>query len=159
MATSEKTLSKLETLHFEISIKAPAMKVYQVMLDEKTYKEWTSVFNATSQFVGSWEKGSKVLFVGTDEKGETGGMVSRIKENIPGKFVSIEHLGILAGDKEILEGPEVEGWAGALENYTFTEKNGETLLGVDLDSNQEFKDMFSDLWPKALEKLKAIVEK
>lgn len=155
--TSEKT--RLEKLHFEISIKAPAMKVHQVMLGEKTYLEWTSVFNASSEFIGSWEKGSKVLFVGTDEKGNKGGMVSRIKENIPGKFVSIEHIGILAGDQEILEGPEVEGWAGALENYTFTERNGETLLAVDMDSNQEFKEMFSDMWPKALKKLKAIVEK
>ena len=36
-----------------------------------TYKEWTSLFNPTSTYEGSWDKGSKMLFVGVDEKGET----------------------------------------------------------------------------------------
>src|SRR5690606_13842872 len=92
---------KLETMHFEVSINAPAEKVYSLMLGENSYKEWTTEFNATSHFKGSWEKGSKILFVGTDEKGTVGGMVSRIRENIPNKFISIEHLGILNGDQEI----------------------------------------------------------
>lgn len=153
------SLAKMEKLHFEISIKAPAQEVFDKMLNEKTYKEWTTEFNPSSNFVGSWDKGAKILFVGTDEKGEKGGMISRIKENIPGKFLSIEHLGILAGDREILEGPEVEAWAGCLENYTFVENNGETTVKIDVDSNQEFKSYFSETWPKALAKLKAVVER
>jgi uncharacterized protein YndB with AHSA1/START domain len=152
------SMNKLETLHFETLIKAPALEVYNKMLGEKTYQEWTKEFNPTSRFIGSWDKGSKILFVGTGENGELGGMVSRIKENIPGKFVSIEHLGILKGDKEIMEGPEVDGWAGCLENYTFTENNGTTNLKVDCDANKDFKDYFSETWPKALDKLKSIVE-
>jgi uncharacterized protein YndB with AHSA1/START domain len=152
------SLNKLEKLHFNISINASAQEVYNKMLDEKSYREWTSEFNPTSNYIGSWDKGSKILFVGTDEKGEKGGMISRIKENIPGKFVSIEHLGILKGDQEILEGPEVDAWKGCLENYTFTESNGQTIVSVDVDSNQEFKNYFSETWPKALQKLKSITE-
>ena len=150
--------AKLETLHFEISINANVEKVYNTMLDEKHFAEWTAAFNPTSHFKGSWEKGSKILFLGSGQDGNMGGMVSRIKENIPNKFVSIEHLGIVQDGKEITSGADIEGWAGALENYTFTEDNGKTLLLVDMDSNQEFKPYFLETWPKALNKLKAICE-
>jgi uncharacterized protein YndB with AHSA1/START domain len=150
---------KLDTMHFEISINAKADVVYKKMLEDKTYREWTKEFNPTSFYKGSWDKGSKMLFIGTDKNGEESGMVSRIKENIPTKFVSIEHLGLVLNDKEITSGKEVEGWAGALENYTFTEANGKTLVKVDLDANEEFKSYFSETWPKALNALKSICEK
>lgn len=151
-----------DVLHFEININAQTEKVYRTMLDEKQYEEWTSVFNPTSHFKGSWEKGSKILFLGTDQEGNRGGMVSRIRENIPNRFVSIEHLGIVHGDQELLSGPEVEGWAGAMENYTFNGEQEKTLLLVDMESpqkfNAEFKSYFLDTWPKALDKLKGLCE-
>jgi uncharacterized protein YndB with AHSA1/START domain len=147
-----------DKLHFEIEIDAPIAKVFTIMLEEKTYSEWTSLFNPTSRFEGSWEKGSKILFIGCDPEGNEGGMVSRIKENIENQFVSIEHIGILNNGQEITSGPEVEAWAGALENYSFEEQKGKTLLKVELDSNEEFKSYFEDTYPKALEKLKSMCE-
>ena len=149
---------KFLPLHFEIRIDCAPEKVYRTMLDEKHYAAWTAAFNPTSHYKGSWEKGAKILFIGTDEKGNIGGMVSRIKENIPNQFISIEHLGLVAGDQEITTGPDVESWAGALENYTFKDENGKTFLSVDTDTNQEFNDYFSQTWPKALQKLKEICE-
>jgi uncharacterized protein YndB with AHSA1/START domain len=150
---------KLERLHFETSIKAGIEKVYKTLIDEKHYSEWTAEFNPTSYFKGSWEKGSKILFLGTDKNGNTGGMTSRIKENIPNKFISIEHLGIVQGDKEITSGEEVEKWAGGLENYTFVQDQQKTLLSVDVDANSEFRSYFMETFPKALNKLKSICEK
>jgi len=152
------TSDRMESLHFEITINAKAEKVYGTLIDQKHYTEWTSVFNPTSNYKGSWEKGSKILFFGTDTDGNMGGMVSRIKENMPNKFVSIEHLGIIKDGKEITTGEEVESWAGAMENYSFTQKNGTTLFSVDVDSNQEFKSYFFETWPNALNKLKEICE-
>ena len=55
--------------------------------NKSTYEQWTALFNPTSTYEGSWEKGSKMLFVGVDEKGEKGGLVSRIVENTPNQFV------------------------------------------------------------------------
>ena len=145
-------------LHFEININAPAEKVYAKMLDKKTYEEWTHEFNPTSYYKGSWNKGEKILFIGTDKNGVAGGMVSKIKENIPNKFVSIEHIGILKDNQEITSGEAIKGWAGALENYTFRSTNGHTTLSIDIDANEEFKSYFNDTWPKALNKLKIICE-
>lgn len=152
------TSGKIETLHFEISINANVEKVFSAMIDEKLYREWTAEFNPTSHFVGSWEKGAKIVFNGCDQDGNEGGMIGRIKENIPNQFLSIEYLGIIQNGQEITSGPDIEGWAGGTENYTFTENNGSTLVGVDLDSNQEFMSYFIETWPKALNKLKAICE-
>ena len=153
------SLATIEKLHFEIHIKAPVEKVFETMLSDETYRKWTAVFNPSSHYKGSWEKGEKIHFIGTDDSGKQGGMVSRIKDNIPNKFVSIEHIGILGPKgEEITSGPEVDGWAGAFENYSFEVDNGGTLLAVDLDSNQQFKSYFEETYPLALEKLKEICE-
>ena len=116
------------------------------------------MFNPTSTDEGSWNKGEKIIFVGTDENGEKGGMVSEIAENIPNRFVSIRHYGILKDGKEINTGEEVEKWAGGLENYTFEEKNGSTSVRIELDAVEEFGDYFGQVYPKALDKLKEVCE-
>lgn len=149
---------KFEPLHCEIAIDAPVEKVYSTMLDEEHYLEWTAEFNPDSHYKGSWEKGSKILFLGSDQGDGIGGMVARVVENIPNRLVSIEHLGIVKNNEEITSGKEVEGWAGAQEVYTFREVKGKTLLEVDMDTNEEFKAFLSTTWPKALRKLKTICE-
>lgn len=151
-------LSKIVPLHFEININAPTATVYQVMLDKKHFEEWTAVFNPTSRFEGSWKKGAKIVFLGTDENGKVGGMVGLIKENIPNQFVSIEYTGIIHGDEEITSGPEIKGWVGSCENYTFKAADKKTLLSVDLDTNHEFLNYFKETYPKALDILKSICE-
>lgn len=152
----------MKKLQYKVSINAPATKVYDCMLgisSKSTYDEWTALFNATSTYEGSWEKGSKILFIGVDDKGEKGGMVSRIAENNANQFVSIQHYGLVQGDKEITEGPEVEKWANGFENYTFEENNGTTTVTVDLDTTEDFIDYMNEAYPKALNKLKEICEK
>jgi hypothetical protein len=93
-----------------------------------------------------------------DEKGEKGGMVSRIIENIPNRFVSIQHYGLLKAGKEITEGPELEKWANGFENYSFEEINGRTTVIVDLDTTEELLDYMNQTYPKALAKLKELCQ-
>jgi|SRR5690554_2419789 len=152
----------MEKLQFKKEINAPASKVFDVMLgitNKTTYEQWTALFNPTSTYEGSWTKGSKILFVGTDDKGETGGMVSEIFDNIPNKFISIRHYGLVKADLEITEGPEVEKWANGFENYTFEENSGTTIVTVDLDTTKDFLSYMNETYPKALDKLKDICEK
>lgn len=152
----------MEKLQFKVNINAPATKVYELMLGithKTTYEEWTALFNPTSTYEGSWDKGSKILFLGVDENGQQGGMVSRIAENIPNQFVSIQHYGLFNAGQEITEGPEVEKWANGFENYTFEENNGTTNVIVDLDTTEDFLDYMNQSFPKALDKLKELCEK
>ncbi len=148
-----------EIIHFEILINADVKKVFRDMLNEKQYSEWTSLFNAASHFEGDWKKGSKILFLGTGQDGTMGGMVSRIRENVPYRFVSIEHLGVIEHGKEITSGPKVKKWAGGLENYTFIDQDGKTMVEIDNDVPKDWIQYFNNTWPKALIKLKEICEK
>lgn len=148
-----------DSLHFEKEIQATVEKVFKLMLAPKTYEEWTSVFSPTSTFEGSWEKGSKILFLSKEDNGNMGGMVSRIAENIPQKYVSIEHLGMVSNGIEITTGAEVEKWAGVHENYSFYDLGEKTLVKVDMESGGDYRDYFLEIWPKALEKLKEICER
>jgi hypothetical protein len=151
----------MQKQHFSIVIKAPKEKVWNTMLEDNTYRKWTEPFGPGSYYKGNWSKGSKILFLAPSEKGEMG-MVSRIKENKPYEYISIEHLGMVKDGKEDTTSDEVKIWAGALENYTFKQKDGVTEVLVDLETdemNKEMFEMFEDMWPKALQKLKELAEK
>ena len=152
----------MEKLQYTIKINAPVQKVYDLMLGishKTTYEQWTAMFNPTSTYEGNWNKGSKMLFVGFDEQGNKGGMVSEIAENSANEYVSIRHYGLVQANVEITSGPQVEKWANGYENYTFQEKNGVTDIVIELVGlTEDLKEYMNDSWPKALEKLKEICE-
>jgi hypothetical protein len=156
----QETKANMQTLHFSTTINAPKKKVWDTMLQDVTFREWTSVFNPPgSWYEGDWNQGSTIRFLGPSEQGEPSGMLSRIKENRPYEYVSIEHVGIIQDGKEDTTSDAVKQWTPALENYTFKEKNGATEVLVDIDSADEHRKMFEDSWPKALQKLKEIAER
>lgn len=149
----------MQTLHFEIKINAPKAKVWDTMLNDATYREWTNVFNpGGSYYKGNWKTGSKMFFLGPGENG-IGGMVSRIKENRPYEYVSIEHIGVIQDGVEDTTSEEAKKWAHAFENYTFIKKEQATEVRVDIDMLDEYAKMFQKMWPKALAKLKELCEK
>ena len=152
----------MNKLQYTIKINAPVNKIYDLMLgisNKSTYEQWTAMFNPTSTYEGNWNKGSKMLFVGFDEKGNKGGMVSEIADNITNKYISIRHYGLVHANVEIIDGPEVEKWANGFENYTFQENNGVTEIQVELlGLTEDLIDYMNNSWPKALDKLKEICE-
>jgi hypothetical protein len=149
-----------QRLHFSIDVNAPKKKVWDTMLRDDTYRVWTSTFNPKgSWFEGDWKQGSSIKFLGPDDKGGIQGMVSRIKENRPQEFVSIEHLGFIQDGKEDTTSDAVKQWTPAYENYALKEKNGVTEVQVDMDTDECHRQMFEEMWPKALQKLKELSER
>ncbi len=130
------------------------------MLGSATYSEWTKVFNPTgSYFEGSWEQGSRMLFLGNDpETGKKGGMISRIAKNKLYEFISIEHRGEIHDGIEDTESERVKLWQGSFENYTFSDKSGDTELIVELIVPKDFKEFMDTTWPEALKVLKVMCE-
>lgn len=151
---------KKEKIHFSETINAPKEKVWDTMFQDITYRQWTIPFSEGSHFKGDWSKGSKILFLGPNpENGKEGGMVSRIAENKPYEFMSVEHLGIVQDGVEDTTSEEATKWAPAFENYTFREKDGQTEVLVDMDITSDYKEAFQSMWPNALRKLKELAEK
>ena len=149
----------MDKLHKSIFINAPRERVWDVMLAQDSYRQWTSAFHEGSYYKGDWNKGSKILFLGpgSDGSGE-GGMVSRIADNRLHEFISIEHLGIVQNGVEDTESAEAKKWAPAYENYTFVSKDGGTELSVDMDTEEKQKQNFETMWDRALARLKEIAE-
>ncbi len=147
-------------LQYGIDIKAPKQKVWEIMLGDATYREWTDVFQEGSYYEGSWDKGSKIKFLAPND-GKPSGMSSQIVESRPYEYISIEHLGEVIDGIEDMTSGHAKQWAGSHENYTFNEIDGITTLTVELDGdgiNSEITEMFDGMWPKALQKLKEIIE-
>lgn len=152
----------MQKIHQTIFINAPREKVWKTMLEDATYREWTRVFsptpNSTSRYEGSWDKGSKILFIGTAEDGSEGGLVSRIAESRLHEFISIEHMGLYGNGVEDTTSEVAKEWAGMHENYTFNAKENGTELVIDLDITEKERVVMEAAWQKALIKLKELVE-
>ena len=85
----------MKKLHFTITIDAPREHVWDVMLTNPTYEEWTNVFDANSTYEGSWEQGSEIKFLSKTEDGSVAGMIAEIAENRRPEFMSIHHLAMV----------------------------------------------------------------
>jgi putative lipoic acid-binding regulatory protein len=150
----------MEKMRRKIFINAPRARVWDVMLADDTYREWTSAFSPGSYYKGDWSEGSKILFLGPGHEGSgEGGMVSRIRENRRHEFISVEHLGIVHNGVEDTESDAAKQWAPAYENYTFADSNGGTELSIEMDIQAEEKENFDKLWTEALSRLKTIAER
>ena len=144
----------MEKQTFEININTSREKVWNVLWDDATYRQWTTPFNEGSYAESDWKEGSKVLFLSP----EGDGMVAVIAAKKPNEFMSFKHIGMIEKGVEDLHSEKVKQWAGALENYTLETVEGKTKLTVEMDINEEYKEMFLEMWPKALAKLKELAE-
>ena len=142
----------MKRLRFSIDINAPREKVWTVLWEDASYREWTSVFAEGSYAVSDWKEGSKVQFL--DPNGNNG-MAAVIEKKRANEFMSFRHL---AEIKNGVEQPPAE-WSGAHENYTLTPTNGGTTLTVDVDTAEAHAEMFADKFPQALGKVKALAER
>lgn len=144
----------MKTLHFSIEIKAPKEKIWKILWEDATYRQWTSVFNESSYAVSDWEEGSKIQFLSADGSG----MYSMIDKKIPNKQMTFRHLGIVKDGVEQPDDEKTGEWKDALESYFLTENNGVTELKAELNTVEAYKQYFKDTFPKALEKVKHLAE-
>jgi hypothetical protein len=147
---------KKTMMNFKIEINAPRERVWEVLFGEQTYPKWTAPFAEGSSVETDWKKGSRALF--SDGKGK--GIISKIFENVPNEYMSIEHLGMFDNGKEDFESDEVKKWSGAKENYTLNDLGGKTELAIDMEmgDDENMIAYFNNTWPKALDIVKELAE-
>lgn len=142
----------MKTIKLSTHINASREKVWSVLWDDSTYREWTSVFHEGSHAISDWKQGSEILFVGPDG---ASGMFSSIETLIENDTMIFKHHG------EIKEGVKQADatWNGSRERYFLTTEGNQTLLTVELDSDEAFEEYFSTTFPLALDKIKQISER
>ncbi len=167
LLTRHKNMKNTKLSNFEIEINAGVEKVWEKMLGDEGYRQWTTEFNPGGSLYekektendGEFVLGEKVRFLGPGEDGSMGGMLSRVKEVRKNEFISFEHYGFIMGGVEDTESEKIKSWAPACENYTFEKiADDKTKVKVEVEMSAEWADMMSAMWPKALLKLKEICE-
>ncbi len=145
----------MEKFKYQIEIDASAEKVWDILWNEKTYSQWTYYFSPDSNMVTDWEVGGKTYFTDSSKKN---GMVSTIERMEEPKYLIFKHLGELQNGVEDVDSEKVKAWNGSLEAYYLEENNGKTMLTIEVDSNDEFKEMFDNGFKKGLEVIKNLSE-
>ncbi|SEH59580.1 hypothetical protein SAMN05660691_00402 [Rheinheimera pacifica] len=147
-------MRNVKQLHFSIVINATLQTVWQRMLSDVGYRNWTSAFCEGSYFKGSWQQGETIRFLSPSGDG----MVATIAEHKPLQFISIKHLGFIVNGQDDFDSEQVTSWAPAFENYRFASVAGGTEVSIEQDIAPEYEQYMQDTWPKALQKLKVLCE-
>jgi len=144
----------MKKLTFSIQINASRQKVWEVLWNEDSYTEWTSVFGEGGSVDTDWKEGSKIAFLSA-----TGdGMSSRIAKKIPNQYMSFLHVAEIKDGVEQPLNEESKKWSGATENYTLSDLKDGTKLDVDMDITDDHEAFFREKFPGALEKVKELAE-
>lgn len=139
----------MEQLQFEIMINAEPEKVWSVLWDDISYRQWTTALNEGSFYQGTWEEGSIMKFFDSHNNG----MYSQVEKNTPAQEMKLRHLG------EIFEGVETPtDWGAATEDYLLEENEEGTVLKIKISTKEEFRSFFEEHYPNALRIIKNLSE-
>src|ERR1700743_3527339 len=111
----------MKKLEFKIDIAANREKVWNIMLNPETYKEWVNISCPGSYYEGNWKQGEKVRLISPGH----GGTLTTIVENRQFEFIMAKHIAVVNPDgTEDRDSGVAKGWIGTIETYTLTENNG-----------------------------------
>lgn len=144
----------MKKLVFTQHINAPKEKIWPSLWEDKNYREWTRVFQEGSHAVSDWKLGSKVHFLAGNN-----GMYSEIVDLIPNEYMSFRHIGNIKDGVEMPVEEETAVWSGSHENYRLISEPGGVRLEAELETTEDWENMFNDLFPKALAIVKDIAER
>jgi uncharacterized protein YndB with AHSA1/START domain len=139
----------MEKLHFDIQINAEPEKVWSVLWDDFSFRQWTSAFREGSFYQGNLKENEIIKFLDP----QNNGMFSKIVKLVPNEEITFQHLG------EIYNGVETpQNFESGTENYILTENENTTHLKVEIQTLEEFKSFFEENFPNALSNVKHLSE-
>jgi PhnB protein len=138
-----------------IDIRAPRHKVWDVLLQDKTYRQYAESFCPGSYAETDWKEGSEARFLNADGDG----LYSAVLVHKPAEIITLEHQGVLKAGRRDINNPETDSWKGARETYRVTERNGVTTLTIEQECPAGYADMLADSWDRALKSVKELSER
>jgi hypothetical protein len=143
------------TLSYTIDIKATAEKIWDILWDENTYREWTKFFSEGSQYRSDWKIHGRTYFL--DASGENG-MVSTIESLRKPYEVVFKHLGMLENGVEDTNSKEVMEWSGSQEKYFLTEFEGYTKLVGEVQTLETYEEHMKKGFENGFEVVRRLAE-
>jgi hypothetical protein len=142
----------MQKMKFSKEIKASKEKVWNTLWKDKTFRDWANIVDEGTYMVGDMKQGAEVQFI----SGSSGyGVTSLIEKCEPYEFVLFRHM---ADTKENGTREREKEWTGGIERYSLTERDGTTIVTVELDAPPEQVETFEERLPKALQRVKELAE-
>ena len=142
----------MKTIQKTKMINAPKDKVWNVLLEDTYNRIWMSEFMEGSHAQTDWIVGHKVRFLDNDNNG----LLGRIVTKQPYDAIEVEYEGAVANGEDDLDSEMAQAMKGARENYYLSEENGVTTLKIESEMGDDYFDMMSAAWDKALEKIEEL---
>lgn len=102
-----------------------------------------------------WEVGGRTYFT---DSGNKNGMVSTIESIEKPNHLIFKHLGELRNGVEDVDSEKVKALNGSVEAYYLVKNNDKTTVKVEVDSDDNFQEMFDNGFKKGLEVIKNLSE-
>jgi hypothetical protein len=142
----------MKEMQFSIEINASKEKVWVTLWDEVTFRDWANIIDEGTYMKGLMEEGNEIQFI-SSVNGY--GVTDLIEKLILNEFVLFRHSADTSESGEQLRTNE---WTGGSESYSLIEENGITTLKVKTNVPPEQEETFKIRFPRALERVKALVE-
>ena len=139
----------MKTMQKSKEINAPKEKVWNVLLEDEYNRIWMAEFMEGSHAKTDWIVGHKVRFLDNNNNG----LVGRIITKQPYDTIEMEYDGEVKNGEDDLDSEMAQQMKGSRENYYLSEHNGVTTLKVEVDMGDDWHQMMSDAWDKALDKI------
>ena len=142
------------TITTAIDVDAPPERVWDVLLDDATYRRWTAEFMAGSYAQTDWREGSTVRFLDPSGSGILGHIVASRRPEL----VDVEFDGLVADGKDDTESDHAREYRGSRETYRLTRTSTGTHLDISADMGEQYYDDMAAAWDRALATVKALAE-
>lgn len=140
----------MKEYQFSISIIAPKEKVWFIMWNDNTFRDWANFIDEGMYMVGEMKEGNNIHFISPINNY---GVISKIEKLIPNEYIVFKHqvdtIGNVKRDNE---------WSGGTESYNLSFKDGITTLitKTELPINQI--ETFNTFVPQSLNRIKELSE-
>ncbi len=142
----------MEKLHSSIEIRAAKEKIWHVLWDDKTFRDWANIIDEGTYMAGELKEGADVQFLSSSSGY---GVTSFVEKLHPGEFVLFRHR---ADTQENGTRERKNEWTGGTESYSLTEQSGTTTLSIEMDLPAEQVETFTDRIPKVLKRIQELAE-
>ena len=142
----------MQQIQFSIKIKAPKEKVWSTLWNDKTFRDWANNIDEGTYMIGELKEGNEVQFISSVSGYGVTSFVEKLDQK---KFVLFRHS---SDTKESGKQKREQEWSNGMESYSLVEKDGVTVLTIELDIPHEQEKTFKIKLPKALERIKTLAE-
>lgn len=141
----------MKEMQFQVDIRAAKEKVWNILWQDQTFREWAGIIDPGTYMVGELKEGNELQFI----SGNGYGVTSLVEELTPNEFLLLRHQ---ADTQDSGKQEREKEWTGGKESYTLTEKDGTTTLTAAFDVPPEMEEYFKTNYPKALGRVKELAE-